>query len=382
MSSEIEVVPSGNKGMAKASAEVAMSRAAQEVQGAMVIAKKFPRDLFESERRILDECKRKSFAEDALYSFPKGGKTVDGPNIRMAEMLARNMGNIESGTVELERRHGESDVMTYAWDLETNTREVKIMTIRHARDSRDGGKKMLSDERDIYETIANYASRRRRACILAIVPGDIVEKAVTMCNKTIEGSSDVPLKDRITAMLEHFRQAYNVTQAQIEARYLKKAAALTEQDIIALRKIAASLKDGMADVVDFFPPEQAATQAPAQDAPPADGSHRTAKKKPAPAPEPAPQGAPEAPATAEDAAPEAAAIIRALYVRVDSKLMGAGLAINKDNAFAILDHLLGGNNNDISLQNKLSMATVDQALAWTDALVSMKKDEVLKIVGE
>ena len=41
---------------------IATTRAAQEVQAAMVVAKRFPRDVFAAEKRILDACKRPGFA--------------------------------------------------------------------------------------------------------------------------------------------------------------------------------------------------------------------------------------------------------------------------------------------------------------------------------
>ena len=151
--------------------EVASGRAAQEVQGQIIMAKKFPRDIFLSEKRILEACSRKGLAELAFYSYPRGGKQVCGPSIRMAEMLAQNWGNMDSGVIELEQRDGESTVMAYAWDLETNTRDTKIFTVKHEYKAKEQIKK-LTDPRDIYEYVANQGARRKRACILSIIPGD------------------------------------------------------------------------------------------------------------------------------------------------------------------------------------------------------------------
>src|SRR4051812_19681604 len=75
--------------------EVAMSRAAQEVQAAMVIAKRFPRDEQKAYAKIMQACKRKSLAEQSQYAYPRGTETVSGPTIRMAEALAQNWGNID-----------------------------------------------------------------------------------------------------------------------------------------------------------------------------------------------------------------------------------------------------------------------------------------------
>ena len=53
-----------NEGMAPktVSTEMMISRQAQEVQAAMVVAKRFPRNEVESHNRILNACKRRSLA--------------------------------------------------------------------------------------------------------------------------------------------------------------------------------------------------------------------------------------------------------------------------------------------------------------------------------
>lgn len=43
---------------------------------------------------------------------------------------------------------------------------------------------MLTDSRDIYEATANFGARRMRACILGVIPGDVVDMAVNECKET------------------------------------------------------------------------------------------------------------------------------------------------------------------------------------------------------
>ena len=98
--------------------EMVTSRQMQEVQGQIVMAKKFPRNEVQSFNRIVQACQRRSLAEKAEYEYPRGGQKVTGPSIRLAEVAAQNWGNIDFGIIELEQRNGESQVMAYAWDLE------------------------------------------------------------------------------------------------------------------------------------------------------------------------------------------------------------------------------------------------------------------------
>lgn len=237
--------PQGAVSMASSSREM------EEVKGQIFMAKQFPRNVFQAEKRILDACKRPSLAKTAIYRYPKGGSTVEGPSIRLAEVLAQNWGNIDFGVKELEQNDGESKVLAYAWDLETNTRQTKLFTMSHSYMAK-GKIKQLKDEREIYEHVANLAARRERACILGVIPGDIVEAAMKQCYETLAGQSTKPLKDRVASMLGAFKEKYQVTQDQIEEYFGYKSDAFTEIDIAKALSLYNSLKDGMIKVADVF----------------------------------------------------------------------------------------------------------------------------------
>lgn len=227
------------------------SREMEEVKGAIFLAKQFPRNIFQAEQRILDSCKRSSLAEVAMYQYPRGGTKVSGPSIRLAEVLAQNWGNLSFGVKELEQREGESVAMAYAWDLETNVRQEKVFTVKHSRQAR-GSIQKITDPRDIYELVASSGARRVRACVLGIIPGDIVDKAVAECEKTLQGNNKGPLKDRVANALKGFKENHRVTQEMIEDKFGYNAESFTEYDYVELIKIFTSLKDGMSKVEDWF----------------------------------------------------------------------------------------------------------------------------------
>ncbi|WP_102274060.1 hypothetical protein [Cytobacillus massiliigabonensis] len=232
-------------------AQASSSREMEEVKGQIFMARQFPRNVFQSEQRILDACKRSSLAQTAVYRYPRGKQVVEGPSIRLAEVLAQNWGNLSFGVKELEQREGESVALAYAWDLETNVRQEKVFSVLHSRKA-NGKITKLTDPRDIYELVANNGARRVRSCILGIIPGDIVEAAVAECNKTLTGNNKGPLKDRIANALTAFKNQYKVTQEMIETRFGYNADAFTEVDYVDLIKIFNSLKDGMSKVEDWF----------------------------------------------------------------------------------------------------------------------------------
>ncbi|TPG93541.1 hypothetical protein EEL32_00360 (plasmid) [Brevibacillus laterosporus] len=228
-----------------------VSRQAQEVQAAMYVAKTFPRDEFDAYNRIMKACDRKSLAESAMYEYPRGGTKVTGPSIRMAEVLAQNWGNIDFGIMELEQKNGESTVMAYAWDLETNTRQTKIFTVKHERKAK-GKVNQLDDPRDIYEMVANQGARRLRACILGVIPGDIVDSAIDRCQETLKSGHKEPLQDRIRKMIAAFETQYQVNKDMLEKYIGCSADAFSENDFIRLSNVFKALRDGMGKREDYF----------------------------------------------------------------------------------------------------------------------------------
>ncbi|WP_410976840.1 hypothetical protein [Bacillus cereus] len=231
--------------------EAMVSRQAQEVQMAMYVAKKFPRDTYDAFQRIMKECERKLVAENAVYQYPKGGQKVQGPSIRLAEVIARNWGNIDYGIIELDQKDGESSMMAYAWDLETNTRQTKIFTVKHERKAK-GKTNKLTDSRDVYELTANMGTRRMRACILGIIPGDIVDAAVQKCNDTLINGQKEPLEDRLRKALDAFKKDFGVTKEMIEDSFQLNIDAFTEHDFVKLGRIYTSIREGVGKKEDFF----------------------------------------------------------------------------------------------------------------------------------
>ena len=233
--------------------EVKSQREASEIQAMVFMAKQFPRNQIQAADRILNACTRQTLADSAVYSYPRGGQNVEGPSIRLAEVLAQNWGNLDFGIRELSQENGVSTVEAYAWDLETNVRQAKVFQVAHKRMAK-GGTKTLTDPRDIYEMVANQGSRRLRACILSIIPGDIVEAALSQCSITQAasvGATPEEIKEtirKLTATMEKF----GITAENIQDRYQCRLEAIRPAQIVELRKIYTSLKDGMSKPSDWF----------------------------------------------------------------------------------------------------------------------------------
>lgn len=246
---EMQIAPASASSM-----EIATTRAAQEVQAAMVVAKKFPRDERVAQARIEKACCRPTLAAISQYHYPRGGQEISGISIRLAEVMAQAWGNIDSGVIELEQHTDESLMMAYCWDLETNTRSTKLFTVPHYREKKgkNGLEKIaLEGTRDVYEMTANMGARRLRACILSIIPRDVQDQAVEICNQTLAADFTDEKRDR---MIAAFQNDFGVTQEQLETFIGKRTAKFDGGTYVQLRRVYSTLKDGFAKVQDFFPP--------------------------------------------------------------------------------------------------------------------------------
>jgi len=231
---------------------VEQQRAVAEVQARMIVARNNPRKRFDAMELILNDCTRPTLAEAALYQYSKGGTSISGASIKLAEAIAMRWGNIASGIKELSRGQGYSECVAYAWDLESGFYDERQFHVRHRIDTRSGGRD-LTDERDIYELIANLGQRRKRAVLLTVLGDEVVNAAIAACEETLTATADTSpeaLKRIVGAFSE-----FGVSQRQIETRCQCHLAAIRPAQVIQLRKIYTSLKDGMSEPRDWFPAE-------------------------------------------------------------------------------------------------------------------------------
>lgn len=229
-------------------------RAIAEVQAALMIARANPRDEIRAMDNILNAFTRPTLAEQSQYQYSKGGSDVSGPSIRSAEAIAQLWGNMQFGFRELSRGVsadgvGYSEIEAFAWDVQSNTKRPTQFRVPHWRDTKKGGY-AIKEEREIYELCANMAQRRVRACILAVIPGDVIEQAMRQADSTLTAKITIT-PELITSLVEAFDK-FGVSRAQIEKRIQRHMEAIVPAQVASLKKIHVSLRDGMSSPEDWF----------------------------------------------------------------------------------------------------------------------------------
>lgn len=265
-------------------------RAVAEVKAAVTMARMFPRDEMLARQKVLAACSRPELARVAIYRYPRGGQQIEGPSIRLAEVLVRAWGNCHYGFRELAVYPGESEMESYCWDLESNNRATVSFRVQHTRYKKgEGGQKgtntALDDPRDIYENNANNASRRLRRCILESIDGDLVNDAVQACRQTIAaGVSDKgSLEAKTKELVDRFAKR-GIKIAHLNKFLGHSLDAILPDEYVALAGVFIAVRDG-ANASDYFDVPRGTTLSEKADE--AEAALK-AKKPAAPKPEPPP----------------------------------------------------------------------------------------------
>lgn len=199
--------------------QVEQARAVAEVAAAVQAAQNNHRDESAAMERLASVCRRRSFAERAMFGFRRGTERIAGPTIEFAIEAARCWGNMASGSVELVRvpgtreTAGHSEMLAFAWDEQTNFQRRVTYVNPHVgyvdsivdKQGNDKEQRVLYATRDVRENNASTASRVEREQILAVLPVWYVEDALAIVHETLtDKSGDVPVEARRRDLIERF----------------------------------------------------------------------------------------------------------------------------------------------------------------------------------
>jgi hypothetical protein len=293
-----ERMQQAGSGVNAAVVEIESQRAIAEAQGKQLLARKFPRSMTQAMADFMEACKIPEFAAVAFYAVPNRGS---GPSIRFAEEAARCYGNFEFGHRELSRDKGRSVIEVYAWDTEKGNHSVRQLTVEHVVDTKNGPK-VLRDQADIDNRIANVASKQMRGRILALLPKGLVMAGQEACKRTLAGGNDKPISQRINDMVQAFGR-FGVQVAHLEAKLSHKLDTTTVDELADLVGIFNALKEGAkpSEYFEIPDPNAIATANTAA----ALTQQAKANAATAPAPAPAPKASAPKPAPAPRASKQA-----------------------------------------------------------------------------
>lgn len=219
--------------------------AVSEVQGALVVAKQFPRDEDRAYAAIIKACGRPRFAEAVTYSFPRGGSRISGPSVKLAREMARCFGNMRYGFRVTKDTEEERAIEAFGWDTENNTWITAQDSFRKLIQRKRGGDTIWEtpDERDLRELTFRRAAILIRNCILQVMPSDFVDDAVDEAMRTMRKQAKDSPGELKKNLIKGFARV-NVQPSQIEKLIGHTLDEATSDELVELRSILQSLIDG------------------------------------------------------------------------------------------------------------------------------------------
>lgn len=163
--------------------EIVKVQAEADIDRQVSTAKRYPRSIADFKRRAMELATvDQETAEECWYSLPRGGKVIEGPSIRFAEITASSYGNLRAETREIGEDDKSITAQASCWDLENNVairREVKRRIV-DKRGVRYGD--------DMIATTSNAAaSIALRNAIFAVVPKAIFKSVLNEVRKVAMG---------------------------------------------------------------------------------------------------------------------------------------------------------------------------------------------------
>lgn len=253
-----------------------------EIESAITIAKSMPRDELEAANRLMRSCERPRMAADATYTFPRGSKKISGPSVKIAREAMRIWGNIRIGVDVVREDDTTRLIRGWAWDLETNTKVTaddlieKVIERKRVEDGESviGERKnskgetlklIRPSERDMRELQNRRGAFLIRNCILSLIPPDVIDSALDQAKQTLHDAAGKNLPEARAKTLQAFTE-YGVTQAQLERYIGRVLGQFTPADIVSLRTIYVSIRDGNSKKEEYFGSEQKQASAEATQA--------------------------------------------------------------------------------------------------------------------
>lgn len=295
------------------------------VKARCALARYSPRDIDVVRQKLLRDCERPIFADKAIYSKPVGREDIEGPSVRMAETVARHMGNMLIDATIAEETHEKRRIRVYAMDLETNTTasaDVVISKTIERKDAKDrevvgertnsyGAKVfiVIATEDELLNKTNAAVSKMRRNKILELTPADIIEEAMLRCNETLTKGDAADPEGARKRMVDAFF-ALGVKADELKAYVGHALDTLTPTELNQLRRVHNSIRDNEATwrAIVEAKEAKAAANGPQSKAPPAAKAATAAAAKEAPKQEATPPHNPqtgevvEPPPVNEDAA--------------------------------------------------------------------------------
>ncbi|PTL32530.1 hypothetical protein C7120_09210 [Prevotella sp. oral taxon 376] len=220
-----------------------------EIDTQIATAKQYPRNL----ARVLNNIETlatmdEETAASCFYVLRRQGKVIEGPSVRMAEIIASAWGNLR---VQARIIGNDGKMITaqgVCHDLESNY----ATSVEVKRRITDKNGKTYSDDMQVVTGNAACAIAMRNA-VMKVVPSALIKKVIGKAKKVSLGQS-MALENIRQSMMQYFSKIGVEEQCILDYLSVSKVDEIDTDMVVELRGLATAIKEGTTTVQEtFFP---------------------------------------------------------------------------------------------------------------------------------
>ena len=223
--------------ISSASAIEGVSRA--EVIMQMEFARKYPRSVVQFKREALTlATEDEETAGSCFYALPRAGKTIEGPSVRLAEIVAHCWGHLRVNTRDIEEGEKVVRSQTVCWDMQANV----AIGIEAARKITDRNGRRYNEDM-IAMTMAACRSVSFRNGIWKVVPFSFVKDVYEQAKLTSIGKA-MTMEQRRDKVLGEWAKLTVKPEELCAIVGVKAVGDLTADNLVALQGLKTAIKEG------------------------------------------------------------------------------------------------------------------------------------------
>lgn len=238
-----------------------------EIDTQIATARAFPR---QSMKMFMDEVLSlatitEEVAESCTFAMPRGGKLIEGPSVRLAEIIAHCYGNIRYGSRVIENDGRTITSQGICHDLEKNvayTIEEKRSIMQHetkwenGKSHRTGNMVQMNDDMQVMIGRVNNSIAKRNA-IMGVVPKAIWMPLYDQVKQVAKGTA-ATLKDRREKAVAWFKEQGIKNEQICAVLEIKKVEDIDLEKLYVLSGMRSAIKNGESTLKEMFDPAKAA----------------------------------------------------------------------------------------------------------------------------
>lgn len=227
-----------------------------EIDVQIATAKAFPRSVTVFMQKAMSMATiSEDIAASCCYALPRGGKSIEGPSVRLAEIVVAAYGNVRASARILSNDGKTITAQGTCHDLENNV--AAQVEVKRRITGRDG--KTFNEDMQVIVGNAACAIAYRNA-IYKVIPAALISPVFEQAKQVARGNAET-LVSRRNKALEYFK-GIGVTEKQICAVLeIKKVEDIDLDKLQVLTGMKAAIKNGESTVKDLFEPEDSSDAA-------------------------------------------------------------------------------------------------------------------------